>query len=70
MAVVSSAVTSAYRLPDASVVARYTHRGIQVFQTNRWPKEQDFSEPKFGNDHIVCLSTGAVQGLDCAYRSN
>jgi hypothetical protein len=70
MAVVSSAVTSAYQLPDASVVARYTHRGIQVFQTNRGPKEQDFSEPQFGNDHIVCLSTGAVQSLNCAYRPN
>ena len=70
MAVVSSAVTSAYQLPDASVIARYKQRGIQVFQTNRGPKEQDFSEPKFGNDHIVCLSTGSVQGLDCAYRSN
>jgi competence protein ComEC len=69
-AVVSSAVTSAYQLPDASVIARYTQRGIRVFQTNRGPKEQDFSEPKFGNDHIVCLSTGAPEGLDCKYRKN
>jgi competence protein ComEC len=69
-AVVSSAVTSAYQLPDASVIGRYKQRGIRVFQTNRGPKEQDFSEPKFGNDHIVCLSTGGAEGLDCKYRKN
>ncbi len=69
VAVISSAVTDRYQLPDASVIERHTQRGIRVYQTNHGAKEEDFSEPTFGDDHIVCTSTGVVQGLECGYRT-
>ena len=50
------------------MIERYKRHGIRVFQTSHGPGKEDFSQPRFGDDHIVCTSNGAVEGVNCEYR--
>jgi len=54
-------------LPDKSVIKRYEVRGVKIYRTDRDDQKKKSSETA-GDDHIVIISDGTMQGTNIKYE--